>query len=83
MLNMMKKKFPVICLLTTLTIIMEPIDAENKNSSTSIQLVTLTTSSFDEEVKKAPHFVMFHNPRYLFLMNYHFFFQCSMLNLGM
>ena len=73
MLNMMKKKSPVICLLTTLTLIMKPVDAENKNSSTSIQLETLTTTSFDEEVKKAPHFVMFHNPRYSFLMNYHFF----------
>ena len=72
---MMKKKFPVICLLATIIIIMEPIDAENKNNSTSIQLATLTTNSFDEDVRKAPHFVMFHHPRYSFIMNFYFLYH--------
>ena len=59
----MKKTFLVIFLMVTLLMIIETVDAENKNSSTSIQLATLTTNSFDEEVRKAPHFVLFYNPR--------------------
>ena len=69
----MKKTFLVIFLMVTLLMIIETVDAENKNSSTSIQLATLTTDSFDEEVRKTPHFIMFHNPRYLFVTIYYSF----------
>ena len=61
----MKKEFEFIVFLLATMINWEFVKAEDKNSSTSIKIVSLTFDSFDEQVKKVPHFVMFHNPRYL------------------
>ena len=56
-------------------VVMKVISAENKTSvkkNNNTLIINLTTKSFDQEVKKAPHFVMFYIPRYivLFMMLY-------------
>lgn len=56
-------------------VVMKVICAENKTSvkkNNKTLIINLTTKSFDQEVKKAPHFVMFYIPRYiiLFMMLY-------------
>ena len=56
-----KSKFFLVFLVF---VVMKVISAENKTTFLNKKLIiNLTTKSFDEQVKKIPHFVMFYTPR--------------------